>query len=100
MSNKQDKRTQIITELFETACNTLAAAVNRQLFDGTRKWHWVGDSIGGVCDFGGTDFLSPEDMTRILKHGVTFEEYDEWCTSNLDHEQHINLASWLKGVRH
>lgn len=38
-------------ELFRTACNRLATFVNMQLFDGCRKWYWIGDEVGGACDF-------------------------------------------------
>lgn len=85
---------------FEEACNTLAEAVNRQLFNGSRDWYWVADDIGGVCDFDDAAYIAPEDMVRILKHGITYDEYEEWQDANLENEQFINLASWLKGLRH
>lgn len=90
----------IMVAAFREACDRLARAVNFQLFDGERDHSWVGDEAGGMCDFGDSDFLSPEDMARILESGMTYDEYAEWCDANIDNEQYINLASWLKGCRH
>ena len=87
-------------ELFKTACNRLAEVVNMQLFDGCRKWYWIGDEVGGACDFDCIDVLNPEDMVRIIENGLTYDEYAEWRDANLDHAQYINLKSWLMGLRH
>ena len=87
-------------ELFKTACNCLAELVNIQLFDGFRKWYWIGDEIGGACDFEEIDVLNPEDMVRIIENNMTYDEYAEWRDANLDHAQYINLKSWLMGARH
>mgnify|MGYP003400250612 CR=1 FL=1 len=78
-------------ELFKTACNCLAELVNIQLFDGFRKWYWIGEEI---------DVLNPEDMVRIIENNMTYDEYAEWRDANLDHAQYINLKSWLMGARH
>lgn len=85
---------------FKEACDTLAETVNVQLFEGCRKWYWVGDDTGGLCDFNDSDFLSPEDMVRVIEHNLTYEEYAEWRNANLDHDKYVNLRSWLKGCRH
>ncbi len=85
---------------FEKICNALAEAVNRQLFDGDRRWQWIADEIGGLCDFDDTDVLKPEDMVRVLESGMTFDDYAEWRDANIDHDQYINLKSWLMGLRH
>ena len=85
---------------FKDACNDIAEAVNKQLFDGSRKWYWIGDDIGGACDFEEVDVLNPEDMVRIIENGLTYDEYAEWRDANLDHAQYINLKSWLMGARH
>ena len=85
---------------YRTGCNNLAKAVNEQLFEGCRDWYWVGGDIGGVCGFEDCDFLSAEDMARIVESGMTYDEYAEWRDANLEHEQHINLRSWMKGARH
>lgn len=87
-------------ELFKTACNLLATFVNMQLFDGCRKWYWIGDEVGGACDFEEADVLNPEDMVRIIKNGLTYDEYAEWRDANLDKNRYINLKSWLMGARH
>ena len=87
-------------ELFKTACNRLAEVVNMQLFDGCRKWYWIGDEVGGVCDFDCIDVLNPEDMVRIIENGLTYDEYAEWRDANLDNGRYINLRSWLMGARH
>lgn len=87
-------------ELFKTACNRLAIFVNMQLFDGCRKWYWIGDEVGGACDFEEADVLNPEDMVRIIENNMSYDEYAEWRNANLDHAQYINLKSWLMGARH
>lgn len=87
-------------ELFKTACNRLATFVNMQLFDGCRNWYWIGDEVGGACDFEEADVLNPEDMVRIIENGMSYDEYAEWRDANLDHAQYINLKSWLMGARH
>ena len=95
--NKSQKET---IELFKFACNSLATAVNKQLFDGCRDWCWIGDEVGGVCDFDCVDVLNPEDMVRIIENGLTYDQYAEWREANLANESKINLQSWLKGARH
>ena len=85
---------------FKDACNDIAEAVNKQLFDGSRKWYWIGDDIGGACDFEEADILNPDDMVRIIENRTTYDEYAEWRDGNLDHAQYINLKSWLMGARH
>lgn len=85
---------------YREGCNNLAKVVNEQLFEGCRAWYWVGGDIGGVCGFEDCDFLSAEDMARIVESGMTYDEYAEWRDANLEHEQHINLRSWMKGARH
>lgn len=87
-------------ELFKTACNCLAYLINEQLFDGCRKWYWIGDEVGGACDFEECDVLNPEDMVRIIENNMSYDEYAEWRDANLDHAQYINLKSWLIGLRH
>ena len=95
--NKSQKET---IELFKTACNRLATFVNMQLFDGCRDWCWIGDEVGGVCDFEVSDVLNPEDMVRIIENNMSYEEYAEWREANLDNNRYINLKSWLMGARH
>ena len=101
MSKKKLNKSQKETiELFKTACNCLAELVNMQLFDGCRKWYWIGDEVGGVCDFDCIDVLNPEDMVRIIENGLTYDEYAEWRDANIDNNRYINLRSWLMGARH
>lgn len=95
--NKSQKET---IEQFRVACDGLAAFVNQQLFDGCRKWYWIGDEVGGACDFEETDVLNPEDMVRIIENNMSYDEYAEWRDANLDNNRYINLKSWLIGLRH
>ena len=95
--NKSQKET---IELFKFACNSLATAVNKQLFDGCRKWYWIGDEVGGVCDFEDCDLLNPEDMVRVIENNMTYDEYAEWREANLNNNYYIHLKSWLMGERH
>ena len=85
---------------FRKSCNDLAQAVNEQIFDGDRSFYWVGGVVGGTCDFDDVDFLSPEEMVLILEEGVSYNQYEEWHCANLDHDDYINLYSWLRGCRH
>lgn len=85
---------------FRKACNDLAQAVNEQLFDGDRSFYWVGGVVGGTCDFGDVDFLSPEDMVLIIENGLDYDHYAQWRNANLGHDKYINLKSWLMGCRH
>ena len=89
-----------IVQQYKDSCNELAELVNMQLFDGCRKWYWIGDEVGGACDFEETDVLNPEDMVRIIENGLTYDEYAEWRDANLDNKHYINLKSWLMGARH
>lgn len=95
-----NKKTQDAIKKYKDACNLLASIVNDQLFDGCRDWYWVGDEVGGLCDFMDTDFLSPEDMVRIIENDMTYDEYAEWREANLDNSSNITLKSWLMGLRH
>ena len=98
---KKVKKSQLDTvEQYKKSCNELAELVNQQLFDGCRKWYWIGDDVGGVCDFECVDILNPEDMLRIIENGLTYDEYAEWRNANLDNKRYINLKSWLMGARH
>ena len=89
-----------IIKQYKDSCNELAELVNMQLFDGCREWYWIGDEVGGACDFEETDVLNPEDMVRILENGLTYDEYAEWRDANLNDGRYINLKSWLMGARH
>ena len=89
-----------IVQQYKDSCHELAELVNMQLFDGCRKWYWIGDEVGGACDFEDCDVLNPEDMVRIIENGLTYDEYAEWRDANLDNKHYINLKSWLMGARH
>ena len=101
MSKKKLNTFQLITlELFRESCDRLAELVNEQLFDGCRKWYWIGNEVGGTCDFEEADVLNPEDMVHIIENGLTYDEYAEWRDDNLDNNRYIDLKSWLMGLRH
>lgn len=89
-----------IIKQYKDSCNELAELVNMQLFDGCREWYWIGDEVGGACDFEECDVLNPEDMVRVIENNMTYDEYAVWRDANLDHAQYINLKSWLMGARH
>lgn len=98
--NKETRKAPSVVREFKKACDDLAELVNEQLFDGCREWYWIGDEVGGACDFEECDVLNPEDMMRIIENNMTYDEYAEWRNANLDHAQYINLKSWLMGARH
>ena len=95
-----ESKLQKIIKQYKDSCNELAELVNMRLFDGCRKWYWIGDEVGGACDFEDCDVLNPEDMVRIIENGLTYDEYAEWRDANLDNKHYINLKSWLMGARH
>lgn len=100
---KKNNKTMTATDAvqrFKVACNDLAEAVNKQLFEDSRTWSWVADVVGDSCDFEDSDFLNPEDMVLIIENKMTYSEYAAWRDANLDNENFINLKSWLKGARH
>ena len=82
------------------ACEKLVDIINEKLFDDSRDPYWIGGVCGGLCDFGDTDFLTPEEMALIIQNEVIYEQYVEWREANLASEHKINLLSWLKGARH
>ena len=100
VDKKKREQGRSAVSMFHNACNLLATLVNEQLFEGSRSWYWVADDIGGLCDFEDSDFLSPEDMVRIIENNITYDEYAEWRDANLDNNRYINLKSWLMGLRH
>lgn len=100
MDKKKRELGRPIVAMFHNSCNLLAALVNKQLFEGSRSWYWIGDDVGGMCDFEETDIINAEDMVRIIEHHMTYDEYAEWRNANLDNNRHINLKSWLMGARH
>ena len=99
MKVDNENKNMVVT-MFHSYCNRLATLVNEQLFDGCRKWYWIGDEVGGACDFEESDVLNPEDMVRIIENKMTYDEYAEWRDANLDNNRYINLKSWLMGARH
>ena len=98
--NKAHRKVPSVVRKYKKACDDLAELVNEQLFDGCREWYWIGDEVGGACDFEECDVLNPEDMVRIIENGLTYDEYAEWRDANLDNKHYINLKSWLMGARH
>lgn len=98
--NNETRKAPSVVRVFKKACDDLAELVNEQLFDGCREWYWIGDEVGGACDFDECDVLSPEDMVRVIDNNMTYDEYAEWRDTNLDNNRYINLKSWLKGERH
>ena len=98
--NNAPRKVPSVVRKYKKACDDLAELVNEQLFDGCRDWYWIGDEVGGACDFEETDVLNPEDMVRIIENNMSYDEYSEWREANLANERKINLLSWLKGARH
>lgn len=97
---ERNPEVQNFTQQFKDCCNKLAELVNQQLFDGDRKWYWIGDDVCGVCDFEDVDVINAEDMVRILENDMDYDAYSEWRNANLDNNRYINLKSWLMGARH
>ena len=67
-----------IIKAFNSACNNLAQAVNEQLYDGKCKPYWIGDEVGGLCDFDGYAVLSPIEMVRSEERRVGKECRSRW----------------------
>lgn len=88
------------TQQYKDSCNKLAELVNQRLFDGDRTWYWIGDDVGGACDFEDVDVINAEDLVRILENDMGYDDYAEWRDANIDNNRYINLKSWLMGARH
>ena len=97
--NKAPRKFPSVVRNFKKACDDLAELVNEQLFDGCRNWYWIGDDVGGACDFEDVDVLNLKDMVLIIEKNMTYDEYAEWRDANLDNNRYINLKSWLMGLR-
>lgn len=104
MATEKKTTPQQAIAAFERSCDELARQVNNRLFDGSRSWYWVADVVGGICDFGDTDFLTPKEMSVILQTPhFTYDQYAEWRDANILHADtkgHIRLFSWTEGCRH
>ena len=91
---------------YREACENLKEAVNEQLFDGWRSPYWIGDEVGGLCDFEGYMILSATDMVLIIENNLTYEQVSEWINAGVDYNfgrektHYINLQSWLMGARY
>ena len=57
--NKAPRKVSSVVRKYKNACDDLAELVNEQLFDGCREWYWIGDEVGGACDFEDCDVLNP-----------------------------------------
>lgn len=95
-----DPEIKKLIQQYKNSCNKLAELVNQRLFDGSREWHWIGDDVGGTCDFEDVDVLNVEDMIRVLENDMDYDDYSEWRDANIDNNRYINLKSWLMGARH
>lgn len=117
--NNKMIKTNPLVKAYEESCEAMAREVySKIIMDGEEytpnadDYYWVADIVGGLCDFGDTMFLSPEDMAIILERDVTYDELRDWQEYNLAHYEEkveeanhperapfINLDSWLMGAR-
>lgn len=104
MTKKQVKKWNI--SAYREACENLKDAVNEQLFEGGRSPYWIGDEVGGLCDFEEYMILSTTDMVIIIENNLTYEQVSEWINAGVDYnfgrenEEYINLNAWIKGARY
>ena len=104
MTKKQVKKWNI--SAYREACENLKDAVNEQLFEGGRSPYWIGDEVGGLCDFEEYMILSTTDMVIIIENNLTYEQVSEWINAGVDYnrgregEEYINLDAWIKGERY
>lgn len=106
----KEKRDNMAIDFYNRACDMLARRTSYHLFadrddpeDDGREFYWIGDDVGGLCDFGDCDILTPDDMVRILRDNVPYDKYAEWRDASLEQPHnapHINLRSWLMGARY
>ena len=95
-----------IINIYRAACENLKGAANEQLFEGGRRPYWIGDEVGGLCDFEEYMILSTTDMVLIIEHDLTYEQVSEWINAGVDYNfgrektHYINLQSWLMGARY
>lgn len=87
-----DKAVEVLgnpLRMYQEGCDTLARMVADRLFDGV-PYYWVGDVVGGIADFGDTNFLSMEDIAYVVEGNVTYEEYEKY------NEFRLNMPSTFK----
>ena len=95
-----------IINIYRAACENLKDVVNDQLFEGGRTPYWIGDEVGGLCDFEEYMILSTTDMVIIIENNLTYEQVSEWINAGVDYnrgregEEYINLDAWIKGARY
>ena len=95
-----------IINIYRAACENLKDVVNDQLFEGGRTPYWIGDEVGGLCDFEEYMILSTTDMVFIIENNLTYEQVMEWIDAGVDYnreresEKYINLDAWIKGERY
>jgi hypothetical protein len=68
-------------------------------------WHeayWVGNELGGLCDFDGDFTITLTDMVYVVENDASYAEYMEWMNYNIDAHRwgfhNINLKSWHMGA--
>lgn len=104
MTKKRLRKKNI--SVYRAACESLKEAVNEQLFECGRSPYWIGDEVGGLCDFEEYMILSATDMVLIIENNLTYEQVSEWINAGVDYNfgreetHYINLKSWLMGARY
>lgn len=89
-----------LCERYHNVCNELAEQVNKQLFEGCRRWKWIYNKSGDACDFDNNDILTSNEMLLIVEYGIDQQAYAEWHNANLANGFYLNLRSWMAGARH
>ena len=84
-------------------------ACNGYLVELLRMWeldayygYWIGEEIGGVCDYGGGMFtIGMDDIIYCVEHDIGREQYIEWqeycCDASEFGFDMPNLKSWMMG---
>lgn len=95
-----EKFTNSVNRDFMAACDRLAAHFCSTLGISASSddvW-WV--SYGNVFAFQcGEMYTNAEDMMLVIEHRMTWEDYLEFYGQWIESEHHINLNSWLMGLR-
>ena len=102
------RRRNAAVKRYRDACEILRTTLRDMYFPENDRSYWIGDDIGGLCDFGDTSIISASDIALLIEKNVSYDSFDEWANAGLDYNadkpeserKYINLKSWLMGARY
>ena len=68
-----ESQSKKIIKQYKDSCNELAGLVNMQLFDGCRKWYWIGGEVGGASFTIGSESAIVKEFKELTKYHDAFK---------------------------